>query len=170
MGDDQLQGVLQNCVMTFIGATVWLLQTRMQIAVYASARHRHMHEPRAIDPTSTQPRHAMGAAQPTGLGLPPTLGTTYVVGCGWFRLSITIRSGHYSGRRSASSARIHIRVGPQNRWQHVIGVGARWRRPPRVLVCRRAPGRRKHCCSKVRGRSYYCLNVQLQRPPILMRR
>ena len=35
--------------MTLLGATAWLLQTRMEIAVYVSALQRHMHEPRAVD-------------------------------------------------------------------------------------------------------------------------
>ena len=35
--------------MTLLGTTAWVLQTRMDIAVYASALQRHMHAPRAID-------------------------------------------------------------------------------------------------------------------------
>ena len=47
--DEELQGLLQNCFMTLLGATAWLLQTRMGVAVYVSALQRHMHCPRAID-------------------------------------------------------------------------------------------------------------------------
>ena len=47
--DDPLQGFLQNCFMTLLGAVAWVLQTRMDIAVYVSALQRHMHAPRAID-------------------------------------------------------------------------------------------------------------------------
>ena len=47
--DEELQGLLQNCFMTLLGATAWLLQTRMEIAVYVSALQRHMHCPRAMD-------------------------------------------------------------------------------------------------------------------------
>ena len=47
--EDPLQGFLQNCFMTLLGATAWVLQTRMDIAVYVSALQRHMHAPRAID-------------------------------------------------------------------------------------------------------------------------
>ena len=46
---EELQGLLQNCFMTLLGATAWLLQTRMEVAVYVSALQRHMHAPRAID-------------------------------------------------------------------------------------------------------------------------
>ena len=47
--DEQLQGLLHNCFMTLLGATAWLFQTRMEVAVYVSALQRHMHPPRAID-------------------------------------------------------------------------------------------------------------------------
>ena len=35
--------------MALLGATAWLLQTRMEVAVYVSAPQRHMHSPRAVD-------------------------------------------------------------------------------------------------------------------------
>ena len=47
--DELLQGFLFNCFMTLLGATAWILQTRMDIAVYVSALQRHMHAPRAAD-------------------------------------------------------------------------------------------------------------------------
>ena len=39
--EEPLQGLLQNCFMTLLGATAWLLQTRMEIAVYVSALQLH---------------------------------------------------------------------------------------------------------------------------------
>ena len=47
--EDLLVGLLQNCFMTLLGAAAWLLQTRMEVAVYISALQRHMHSPRAMD-------------------------------------------------------------------------------------------------------------------------
>ena len=47
--NDVLQGLLQCCFMTLLGAVAWLLQTRIEVAVYVSPLQRHMHAPRAID-------------------------------------------------------------------------------------------------------------------------
>ena len=47
--NDPLEGLLHNCFMTLLGATAWLLQTRMEIAVYVSALQRQMRSARAID-------------------------------------------------------------------------------------------------------------------------
>ena len=47
--NDPLEGLLHNCFMTLLGATAWLLQTRMEIAVYVSALQRQMRPARAID-------------------------------------------------------------------------------------------------------------------------
>ena len=49
MKDEPLQGFLHNCFMTLLGATAWVLQTRMDIAVYVSALQRRMQTARAID-------------------------------------------------------------------------------------------------------------------------
>ena len=47
--NDPLEGLLHNCFMTLLGATAWLLQTRMEVAVYVSALQRQMRSARAID-------------------------------------------------------------------------------------------------------------------------
>ena len=47
--EDMLVGLLLSCFLTLLGAVAWLLQTRMEIAVYVSALQRKMHAPRAID-------------------------------------------------------------------------------------------------------------------------
>ena len=47
--DEPLSGLLQTCFMTLLGATAWLLQARMEIAVYVSALQRQTHAPRALD-------------------------------------------------------------------------------------------------------------------------
>ena len=47
--EEPLQGFLHNCFMTLLGATAWVLQTRMDIAVYVSALQRRMQTARAID-------------------------------------------------------------------------------------------------------------------------
>ena len=46
--DDLLQGLLQNCFMTLLGATALLLQTRTEVAVYVSALQRQMRSARAV--------------------------------------------------------------------------------------------------------------------------
>ena len=47
--EEPLQGFLQNCCMTLLGATAWVLQARIDIAVYVSALRRRTQQPRAID-------------------------------------------------------------------------------------------------------------------------
>ena len=47
--EDELVGLLLSCFLTLLGAVAWLLQTRMEIAVYVSALQRRMHQPRALD-------------------------------------------------------------------------------------------------------------------------
>ena len=47
--EEPLHGFLHNCFMTLLGATAWVLQTRMDIAVYVSALQRRMQTARAID-------------------------------------------------------------------------------------------------------------------------
>ena len=47
--EDPLQGFLQNCFMALLGATAWVLQTRMDISVYVASLQRRTQSPRAID-------------------------------------------------------------------------------------------------------------------------
>ena len=47
--EDSLDGLLMACFLTLLGAVAWLLQTRMEIAVYVSALQRKMQQPRAVE-------------------------------------------------------------------------------------------------------------------------
>ena len=47
--EDSLGGLLLDCVLTLLGVVAWLLQTRMDSVVYASALQRKMQQPRAVE-------------------------------------------------------------------------------------------------------------------------
>ena len=90
-GDYPLQRLLQNCCMTLSGATAWLLQMRMEVAVYVSALQRHMHSPRAFHLRRLNRIIRWAQTQPTRTHVQAIARAQSTIGYRRFRLSIAIR-------------------------------------------------------------------------------
>ena len=111
---DPLQGLLQNCFMTLLGATAWLLQARMEIAAYVSALQRHMHEPRAVDLRRLNRVIRWVQRNPRGLTYRQIPEPRVLLAVGGFSFSSALRGRNCRWQGSFGYARLCARMGPQN--------------------------------------------------------